>query len=278
MKKLKKFLYRLPVERGNGAFASAAESAGPKGTGGSVQSFRLSFMRRQLTFPAVVISPSLHLKKRYEAEGFREILYLAHGFVPRQKIVNAPFNGRLVIAYLGNITPVKGADVLLREMKFVSRGHDIRLLFFGRVLDEVYQASLEALAEECPDIRIEFRGPYNGADALRGILADVHVAVFPSVWEENHPLVVREALSYGVPVIGSCLGGTPEAIEDGVNGLIFDPRREGDLAARINLILEDTGILETLRTGAKNTRIETIEDHMKKILGIYDHAIRTLRG
>ncbi|MBA4374172.1 MAG: hypothetical protein C0402_15080 [Thermodesulfovibrio sp.] len=236
-------------------------------------SFRLEFMKRQLTFPASVISPSLHLKRRYEAEGFREITYIPHGFEPQKKIAAVPFEGRLTIVYLGNITPVKGADVILRELKDIAARQNLRLFFFGRILDGLYQNRLEALAKEYPGVEISFRGGYKGGD-LRDILSGAHLVIFPSLWEENHPLVVREALLHGVPVIASCLGGAAEAIDEGVNGFIFDPYKEGDLASKINLILNQPELLRTITAGAGNTGVETMESHVEKILTIYNDALR----
>jgi glycosyltransferase involved in cell wall biosynthesis len=146
-------------------------------------------------------------------------------------------------------------------------------------LDTVYQSKLETLAKEYPDVDIVFKGPYKGNNALREILADAHLVVFPSIWEENHPLVVREALLYGIPVLSSSLGGAPEAIEDGINGFVFNPYKEGDLAAKINLILREPATLEKITEGARNTRIESMDDHIKKIIKIYHDAMeKTFEG
>lgn len=276
--KLKKVLYRKASAPSPATGGAARYGPSPILPGISVHASRIRFMKRQLTFPEVVISPSLHLKKRYEAEGFREILFLPHGFAQREEVASAPFDGRLVLAYLGNITPEKGADVLLRELKYVRRRQNVALLFLGNMPDPVYQKHLETLAKGYPEAEILFRGGYKGREELKKILTGVHVAVFPSVWEENNPLVIGEALSLGLPVICSSLGGAPEVIEEGINGLVFDPYKEGELGSRINLILDDPGLLKTLTTGAKTTRIETIEEHMKKIVGIYEEAVRTMRG
>ena len=54
--------------------------------------------------------------------------------------------------------------------------------------------------------------------------------VVPSIWEENSPLVIREAFAAGVPVVASRIGGIPETVGDGVSGLLFEPgecRRPG---------------------------------------------------
>jgi len=237
------------------------------------QRFRMEFMRRQLGFPEAVISPSIHLKKRYEQEGFREILYIPHGFEPREKIRNMPFSGELVIAYLSNIVPFKGADIVLRELEHVTAREKLRLLFYGKVLDREYHEDIQRLAGKYRDTRIEFMGPYRGEDELREILKKVHFVIFPSLWEENHPLVIREALLYGIPVISTSLGGAPEAIEDGVNGFIFNPYREGDLAGVLNRVLEDPDLVEKVTEGARRSEVMTIERHVDEIESVYERTI-----
>jgi len=237
-------------------------------------SFRMKFMKKQLSYPSFVISPSRHLKKRYDAEGFREILFIPHGFEPPQKIANAPFNGKLVLAYMSNIIPFKGADVLLRELELVRKRQKIKMLFYGKVLDAAYQKELELSAIEFPDADISFMGPYSGKEELEKILADIHFVVFPSTWEENHPLVIKEALLRGVPVICSSLGGAPEAVEHGVNGFIFDPYKEGELARVLNMILDYPEMIESVTKGARETRIETIDEHIEKIEQIYFKSLK----
>ena len=57
----------------------------------------------------------------------------------------------------------------------------------------------------------------------------IDVAVFPSLWEEPCSMGVGEAFSYGVPVLGSRRGGTPELLQDGRLGWIYQPDT-GELA------------------------------------------------
>lgn len=233
--------------------------------------YRLDFFKRQLVFPDFVLSPSVHLKRRYESEGFREIVHLPLGFYRVKKVETLPFAGKLRIAYLGNLMPFKGPDVILRELSGLEREKQkmLELNFHGRMNDKEYFKSLEELADGFPQGVVTFHGGYRSDTDLHGIFSRNHLVIFPSLWEENYPLVVREALLHGVPVIGSKLGGVPEAIEEGVNGFVFDPYKEGDLREKISVILGNPGVIETLTRGARDTKIESMEDHVEKILGIY---------
>jgi rhamnosyltransferase len=271
--RIKKLLYKEQQMKSPGIEEPDAYFPNPELLGILEHSFRLEFIKRQLSFPAVVISPSMHLKQRYEREGFREIMYVPHGFEPQMKIDNLSFNGKLVLAYLSNIVPHKGADVILKELRYIRERKGLKILFYGKVLDAIYQKELEALAKAFSGVDISFMGPYKWKKELGKILVNVHLVVFPSIWEENHPLVVKEALQYGIPVLCSSLGGASEAIKDGVNGFIFDPYKEGDFAERINRILENPQKLEKITEGARNTHVETMEEHVEKIVKIYHDAI-----
>jgi len=231
--------------------------------------YRMRFMRWQLSFPAFTISPSLYLKKRYEREGFREILHVPHGFEPADTVDQLPYDGKIVLAYLSNIVSFKGADVILKELKLIYKRQNLKIFFYGKVLDEIYQKELERLAKGYPDVDISFMGAYSGKDDLEKILANVHFVVFPSLWEENHPLVIGEALQYGIPVITSQLGGAPEKIINGINGFIFNPYKEGDFAKVINKIQNNPDLIYQVKKGASETKIETIAEHVDKIESLY---------
>jgi glycosyltransferase involved in cell wall biosynthesis len=61
----------------------------------------------------------------------------------------------------------------------------------------------------------------------------VDVTIVPSIWYENLPGVVFESFAFGIPVIGSNIGGIPEMITEGINGMLFDPYKEGDLEEKL---------------------------------------------
>ncbi|MBM4147088.1 MAG: glycosyltransferase family 4 protein, partial [Nitrospira sp.] len=199
-----------------------------------------------------------------------EILYVPHGFDPKNTIDHIPYNGKLVLAYLSNIVPFKGADVILKELRFVNRRQDLKILFYGKVLDDIYQKEIQTLAKAYTDADISFMGPYSGKDQLAKILANVHFVVFPSVWEENHPLVIGEALQYGIPVISTSLGGAPETIQDGKNGFVFDPYKDGEFAEIINTLQENPELIQQATKGAGETRLELIDEHIDKIESLYE--------
>jgi glycosyltransferase involved in cell wall biosynthesis len=78
--------------------------------------------------------------------------------------------------------------------------------------------------------------PYHGA--VGPYLAAIDAFVLPSAWEAL-PLSLLEAMSCGLPVVATAVGGTPEAVEDGVTGRVVPHGDEAALAAALVDVLSD---------------------------------------
>jgi len=76
--------------------------------------------------------------------------------------------------------------------------------------------------------------------------------VLPSL-KEGFPYVILEAMSAGLPIIASRVGGVPEMIEDKKNGLLVNPSQEKDLARKITLLLKNPSYRKKLSSQAKFT-------------------------
>ena len=90
------------------------------------------------------------------------------------------------------------------------------------------------------------------------------VLVVPSIWPENSPFVIQEALLSGVPVVASRIGGIPELVDDGRNGLLFEPRDVDGSAPRAARLLDEPGLLDTLGAGARATTFRTLDDDVAR--------------
>lgn len=165
--------------------------------------------------------------------------------------------------YAGRLSFEKGVGVLLDA----AQAHSLSLTVIGEGPDS---ASLQARAHDS----VSFRGrlALDGVqDALRGCRA----AVVPSIFLENLPMAVIEAMLMGVPVVASRLGGIPEIIRDGIDGFLVEP---GDSAAlgRALLILEESPELAVRMGNQARDRARALYspgEHMKNLLGIYGMAM-----
>ena len=89
--------------------------------------------------------------------------------------------------------------------------------------------ALEYKAAEWKLTNVQFTGYLTG-QALNNALAQARFTVLPSEWYENFPFSILESLAAGKPVIASRIGGIPELIDDGEDGLLFSPGDADELA------------------------------------------------
>jgi len=175
--------------------------------------------------------------------------------------------------YLGRLSPEKGLDILIRAVAGLDAG---RLLVVG---DGSEAEALRKLAAELKTSRVQFAGHRSGED-LRRILAQSQFVVLPSRWYENLPFAVMEAFASSKAVVASRIGGIPEMVDDGVNGLLFPTGDEGSLAACLVRMLGDRRLREEMgrRGREKVERLYEREGHYAQIERIYRDVIAAKRA
>jgi glycosyltransferase involved in cell wall biosynthesis len=141
--------------------------------------------------------------------------------------------------FVGRLTRQKALGTAIDAVALVP---DARLVIVG---DGPERAELQRVAGD----RVEFRGSLSRDEALR-VVAGAEAALLSSAWE-NLPHSAVEALSVGVPVVATAVGGVPEVVHDGENGLLVPPGRPEELAAAIRRLLEEPGLRKRLAEGAK---------------------------
>ena len=166
--------------------------------------------------------------------------------------------------YVGRLSHEKGLDVLIRATASLDAG---RLLVVG---DGPEAESLRALARELGTNRVEFAG-YRSGEELRRIIAESQFVVLPSRWYENLPYTVMEAFASSKAVVASRIGGIPEMVDDGVNGLLSPAGDAGALADRLRRMLGDRRAREEMgrRGREKAERNYGREKHYGEIERIY---------
>jgi glycosyltransferase involved in cell wall biosynthesis len=110
-------------------------------------------------------------------------------------------------------------------------------------------------------------------------LASSTIFILPS-YAEGMPMALLEAMSWEMPVIATPVGGIPQVVENGVNGLLVAPGDIDGLAAAIRSLLEDTALCERLGAAARAT-VETgfsLNEALAKLSGIYDRFGIAPRG
>jgi glycosyltransferase involved in cell wall biosynthesis len=215
------------------------------------------------------ISPSRFLKERYVEFGVAEdrILHLTNGFDrsyygrPRAKRDGIRFG------YLGTWIPPKGLHVLIEAFNGI-RDEGASLHIHGHALPyEGYEDYADHLRSLIRSPRIRLEGAYDN-ERVGDLLAELDVLVVPSIWYENSPMTIQEALLAGVPVITADLGGMSEMIQDGVNGLTFRPRDPEALRACMQRFLDDPELGSRLRPSGDG--VSSIQESADRHLELYE--------
>ena len=89
----------------------------------------------------------------------------------------------------------------------------------------------------------------------------------PSEWYENNPLSVIESECLGTPVLGARIGGIPELIEEGVNGMTFESGNIQDLVSKIEEMMHKPFDYEQISKNAK--AIYSDEEYYQFLINLY---------
>jgi len=174
------------------------------------------------------IAPSEFLAGRYTSWGIpRERISVIENVIPNARSFRKPlqFNGDapLRVGYFGQISVLKGIDVLFDTAKILDRAGEsgIVLEIFGdhRHQPTEFQQDFRAKLDSA-GYNVKFHGPYD-QNQVDEFMSSVDLVLVPSIWWENSPVVIQEALRNRRPVVCSDIGGMAEKVVDGRDGFHF---------------------------------------------------------
>jgi glycosyltransferase involved in cell wall biosynthesis len=173
-----------------------------------------------------------------------------------------PLDGPLRLLFVGRYGERKGCSELIAALAQARRsGTDATLRFVGR---EEYAGEEGVLrhdvdAHEVADA-VEFAGVKDG-EALAACYAEAQVLCLPSR-REGVPLVLLEAMSFGLPVIATPVGGIPDFVSPEENGLLVPPGDVDALAGAISTLAADPDLRARLGAAGRERVLEQGRDEM----------------
>ncbi len=193
----------------------------------------------------VVVAVSTHDRREYEARRLCDPakLHVIHNayHLPDPLPAPAGSDGGPVVGFVGRLVDQKGCAFLIGAAPQVVAAHPAaRFVIVG---DGPERANLEALARNLHVASaVEFAG-YDPLPAAR--IRSMTVLAVPSIYEPLG-MVALEAMACGVAVVGSAVGGIPDAVEDGLTGLLVPARDPGAIARALNRLLENPSLAVTM--------------------------------
>lgn len=182
-------------------------------------------------------------------------------------------NGEFVVTTVGNIRRVKGHDIFIKAAAaIVPQFPNASFSIAGDVLEPDYFAELQTLVRELNlSDRFHFAG---GITNLREYLSAADIFVLPSR-SEGFSNAIVEAMAASLPVVATDVGGNPEAVQNGVNGIIVPSEDVAGLSTAIMRLLSDP--LQARKMGAEGKRLAaerfTTNAMMSQITNVYANLL-----
>lgn len=175
--------------------------------------------------------------------------------------------------YVGRLSEEKGLATLIAADALGKLERPVHIAGDGPMRSEVERACARAGG------RLRYLGPQS-EEGVRALMRAATVLLVPSLWYEGFPMVMVEALSLGLPVIASRIGGLPEIIEDAVCGFLHAPGDASALGDALRkfaaLAPQQVGAMrEAARTRFKRRYSE--DTNYELLMQIYAEAIATKR-
>jgi glycosyltransferase involved in cell wall biosynthesis len=225
-----------------------------------------------------LIAPSAFLAERYAGNGIpRESLSIVRYGIDTERFApTTPRPRTFTLGFVGYLGAHKGLRYLLGALASLVPAHPVRLLAVG---DGEDRERLVALTKELGlEPYVTFRGRVPHAD-IAALYHELDVLVVPSVWPENSPVTIMEAMASGIPVIASDIGGGGELVEDGITGFLVPPRDTRALAESIRHLLAHPDIREEMgRQAVVRIGRYGMPQQIERLVGLYHEILDAPRA
>jgi glycosyltransferase involved in cell wall biosynthesis len=195
------------------------------------------------------------------AQGLRDVCKVTRPIVVRNPLLSDPYpsgwqkeynhksDRPFTVTTVARLYVTKGLTYLLDTAALVKKTHpNVQFKVYGEgELRGELSAKAEGLGLDGKNI---FVGAFTSREELTRIMAGTDIFLLSSILE-GQPLVIVEAMAYGCPIVSTNVGGIPELISDGVNGLLCPPEDPQCLAEKIRILVDDSTQRERLGRAAR---------------------------
>lgn len=232
--------------------------------------------------PDAIVAISEFIKAQYVQAGFSSeritVAYLGVDtelFRPRQKPhANGDF---LEVVFAGQLWEGKGPQVIVDALgRLRQEEPDLELRL--RIIGEGNDAFKRYLQQEIQTHGMVDRTVLDGfvpLPVLAERLRNADIFVFPSTWDEPFSITLVAAMASGAPVIATEIGGTPEALADGVQGLLVPPDDPDALAGAVLRLARNPALRNTLAQAAMARAQDTwsFSAYVERLERYYEKAV-----
>jgi glycosyltransferase involved in cell wall biosynthesis len=235
---------------------------------------RTDYFAYRLNQVDAFISPSRFLAASYLKAGVpltkMRVVWYGMDVDRFANLIKTPRDGRVRFTFIGYFGEHKGIQSLLDALHHLGdpRRYRVNLVGEGHLREPV-ERRLQALPFASS---VRFWGKIDNR-AINSVFRETDVLILPSIWPENQPVSITEAMAARTPVIASDMGGIPELIEDGANGYLYPAGDATALAERMRRFLDDSSAIDRLgASGFERIHSCTFRNQVRKIVQVYREA------
>lgn len=170
------------------------------------------------------------------------------------------------LLYVGVCNKHKGIIDLVKAIARLSN-YDIRLNIIGHydADSRYYKKIRNFIKRNNLENSVKFLG-FVERDKLLEMYMNSQLYVHPSIME-GYGMVLAEAMSFGLPIVSTTAGAIPELVEDGVNGILVNPKSPQELTLAIEFFYKDEGLRKTISLNnlKKIEKLPTWDDFNKTL-------------
>jgi len=218
------------------------------------------------------ITPSNYLREKLIEKGFLKgdkIMHIPLGLDLGEFTPGLGTQNGSNILFVGRLASYKNPSLIIRILPKILKSMDCKYQIVGKGPEK----------QKLKDLSIKL-GVENHVEMYEGLktpelvekIRSANVLVVPSVWHENSPVVIYEALACGTPPIVSNLGGPKELIDEGKSGFAIDPLNEDGWTKAILSFLGNRQLMQSMRIEARKKAEQEydIRKNAERILNVYE--------
>jgi glycosyltransferase involved in cell wall biosynthesis len=171
----------------------------------------------------LVFTPTPFTSDMFLANGFRpeQIHLMPFGIDeqnPLENVIHIPAP-HVRFLFIGRLQPYKGVHLLVEAFQKLQNPQNATLTIYGKPdgYEEYFNTFMASIRD---NPRIHFAGVIPPSELGRAF-GESDYFILPSIWHENNPLILLDALQANTPVIASDVGGVRDIVKEGRSGLLF---------------------------------------------------------
>ncbi|MBN2214927.1 MAG: glycosyltransferase family 4 protein [Bacteroidales bacterium] len=188
-------------------------------------------------------------------------------------------NSTLNLLFISNLLLSKGIYAYISSLEILNKLRN-NIKFKGLIVGKVVEVTEEMLNEKIYNAglagMVEYFGPKYDNEKLNTLIYS-DILVYPT-YNDAWPLVILEAMQFGLPVIATKEGAIPEIVDDGVTGFLVEKHRPDQIAEKLEILINNSELRKSMGEAGRKKFIEkyTLDVFEKNMLDVFSDVLKRI--